>query len=378
VFVLSRDILKSEFCMKELRSAISNNKPIIVIRYYDYEVQPEEWTPELADIKKVVESTPHILWMAEFNNFCVKKLINEYMGESELFLKVVKKWRKYDPKGKLLLETLEKRGTLDLTTWIGDQDDEDAEDEDGDDDDEDGDEEQAPDPKPEEKKGNKSKSEEDIFDTDQDLAINRLLRALRVNLKIPVEKVKKIDMRYLRTDEEDPLRRSLEEDDLLELKNFPNLTELDLSNTAVSGPGEMLLTDVVPKLEVLKWTDSSCSGLFLRYLEHLPHLRDLDVQGSNAEFSFIAGKQAPSVVSLNVSYLEMNDNELDTILTAFPNLKTINISETEGITEADLKKLQQRGLNIINNKDPNKEEEKDDEEKGDEEGEGEDEDEDEE
>jgi len=91
IFILSKDYVESEWCLKELKTAILNKTKIIILRDYAYPtLQPlaakaEEYlapvTPD--DVLKVIKEAKTFTWIAEYHNACVAKM----KKESENFVK---------------------------------------------------------------------------------------------------------------------------------------------------------------------------------------------------------------------------------------------------------------------------------------------------
>jgi len=91
IFILSKDYVESEWCLKELKTAIMNKTKIIILRDYAYPtLQPlaakaEEYlapvTPD--DVLKVIKESKTFTWIAEYHNACVAKM----KKESEPFVK---------------------------------------------------------------------------------------------------------------------------------------------------------------------------------------------------------------------------------------------------------------------------------------------------
>jgi len=82
IFILSKDYLESEWCLKELKTAILKKKKIIVIRDFAYPTlqpitpkAPEYLDPATPDdVFKVIKEAKTFTWMAEYHNACVKKM----------------------------------------------------------------------------------------------------------------------------------------------------------------------------------------------------------------------------------------------------------------------------------------------------------------
>jgi len=81
----SKDYVESEWCLKELKTAILNKTKIIILRDYAYPtLQPlaakaEEYlapvTPD--DVLKVIKEAKTFTWIAEYHNACVAKMKKE-------------------------------------------------------------------------------------------------------------------------------------------------------------------------------------------------------------------------------------------------------------------------------------------------------------
>eukprot|EP01116_Phalansterium_solitarium_P018237 TRINITY_DN4768_c0_g1_i2.p1 TRINITY_DN4768_c0_g1~~TRINITY_DN4768_c0_g1_i2.p1 ORF type:complete len:1097 (-),score=201.58 TRINITY_DN4768_c0_g1_i2:86-3376(-) len=79
VFIMTDGILQSEWCLKELRAAISGRKPIVVVRHIEYPI-PKAWPEGMQDVGPAIEKAPKVVWMAEFNQECINKLKRQYLG----------------------------------------------------------------------------------------------------------------------------------------------------------------------------------------------------------------------------------------------------------------------------------------------------------
>ena len=80
IFILSEGILDSYWCLEELRSAVKNNRRILVLRLFDFRM-PEVWPQGSEDLKEVIEKSETIIYMAEFFTECIEK-IKSLMGPS--------------------------------------------------------------------------------------------------------------------------------------------------------------------------------------------------------------------------------------------------------------------------------------------------------
>ncbi len=70
--------------MEELRSAVRNQRKILILRLYDF-VMPNPWPPGTDDIRDVVMNSPTITYMAEFFIECVEK-IKLFLGPCNNFI----------------------------------------------------------------------------------------------------------------------------------------------------------------------------------------------------------------------------------------------------------------------------------------------------
>ena len=68
----------------ELRSAIANERPIIVLKDYQFE-WPDDLSPDLKDIVKVINNSPQYLYIAEHFNLCLQKIKN-HLGNLTIYL----------------------------------------------------------------------------------------------------------------------------------------------------------------------------------------------------------------------------------------------------------------------------------------------------
>ena len=73
IFILSGGILDSQWCIKELRSAIQSKKDILVIRDNSYQL-PELFPVSLMDIEDIIRNAKTLTWMAEYNTNCIEKI----------------------------------------------------------------------------------------------------------------------------------------------------------------------------------------------------------------------------------------------------------------------------------------------------------------
>eukprot|EP00027_Filamoeba_sp_ATCC50430_P007122 CAMPEP_0168542912 /NCGR_PEP_ID=MMETSP0413-20121227/1597_1 /TAXON_ID=136452 /ORGANISM="Filamoeba nolandi, Strain NC-AS-23-1" /LENGTH=600 /DNA_ID=CAMNT_0008572813 /DNA_START=20 /DNA_END=1822 /DNA_ORIENTATION=- len=85
VFILSSGIFESVWCLKEVRSALANKKPVIVIRDTNFKI-PAKFPEELADIEELIRTSPIYPWVAEYNTQCVDKIIHQHLGAPDELL----------------------------------------------------------------------------------------------------------------------------------------------------------------------------------------------------------------------------------------------------------------------------------------------------
>jgi hypothetical protein len=89
LFVLSAGILESEWCLKELRSAIKNKKKLVIVRQYTYKL-PNPLPPHVADLENFFTKTPTFTWIAEYHNHCVAKLKSTCLGPPDAVIDQLK------------------------------------------------------------------------------------------------------------------------------------------------------------------------------------------------------------------------------------------------------------------------------------------------
>jgi hypothetical protein len=89
--VLSGGILDSEWCIKELRSAIKYNKKLVIVREYTFRL-PHPLPPHLADLESVFLETPTFTWIAEYHNNCVAKLKASCLGPPDAVIDMLKEY----------------------------------------------------------------------------------------------------------------------------------------------------------------------------------------------------------------------------------------------------------------------------------------------
>jgi len=85
VFILSKDYVDSEWCLKEIKTAILNKKKIVIVRDLGYptlqdfaEKAKEFLSPvTIEDVQHVINEAPTYTWMAEYHHACVAKLKKE-------------------------------------------------------------------------------------------------------------------------------------------------------------------------------------------------------------------------------------------------------------------------------------------------------------
>jgi hypothetical protein len=119
IFILSGGILESEWCIKELRSAIKANKKLLIIRDNSYRL-PELFPVKLMDIEPTIRNSKTITWMAEYNSNCIEKIKGnalgtigihrtaEVLGPSDMYIASMEKF---------FQENSIKNGHLDLSHW---------------------------------------------------------------------------------------------------------------------------------------------------------------------------------------------------------------------------------------------------------------------
>ena len=71
----------SEIYVKELRSAVRNNRRVLVLRVFNFRL-PENWPPGTEDIKEIILRSDTITYMAEFFTECIAK-IKKRLGPSK-------------------------------------------------------------------------------------------------------------------------------------------------------------------------------------------------------------------------------------------------------------------------------------------------------
>ena len=75
IFILTSGIFQSQWCLEELKSAITNNKKIIIIRELSFalpQVLPDAWKDSLGAL---LERGQELIWMAEYNSSCIQELM---------------------------------------------------------------------------------------------------------------------------------------------------------------------------------------------------------------------------------------------------------------------------------------------------------------
>jgi len=85
IFILSKDYVQSEWCLKELKTAIQHKKKIIIIRDFGYPIIqpfPEKAIEYLApvtvdDVQKIINESRSFIWIAEYHYACASKLRKE-------------------------------------------------------------------------------------------------------------------------------------------------------------------------------------------------------------------------------------------------------------------------------------------------------------
>jgi hypothetical protein len=93
VLILSKDYPQSEWCLRELRSALINKIKIIVVEDFNHPTKVEFQSKEakileplkVEDVKKAISGSPSFSWIAEYHSECVKRLIKE--SNQEILLK---------------------------------------------------------------------------------------------------------------------------------------------------------------------------------------------------------------------------------------------------------------------------------------------------
>ena len=123
VFILSEGYFQSEFCMKELAATIKFKIPIVIILDCLYEI-PEKFQSTWdflpsETIGQVVSSSSKYVWMAEYHNSCVDKIVNFHAGASDSTLSTINTFIPRFPLLKLGFDRKEfnEECILDLTLW---------------------------------------------------------------------------------------------------------------------------------------------------------------------------------------------------------------------------------------------------------------------
>ncbi len=93
IFILTVGILESEWCIKELRSAIRYQKQIIIIRELSFKI-PSPLPPKLQDLEPVFRESPMFTWIAEYHHNCVNKMKETVLGPPDALVEKLKIWMK--------------------------------------------------------------------------------------------------------------------------------------------------------------------------------------------------------------------------------------------------------------------------------------------
>ncbi len=135
IFILSGGILESQWCIKELRSAIEAKKEIVIIRDISYKL-PDLFPIDLQDIEEVIRKAKTITWMAEYNTSCVEKIKGkeidrtadvrqeDVLGPSDAFIESVESWMKQPENAveaqQILSRDIGSTRSFNLSNWSGD------------------------------------------------------------------------------------------------------------------------------------------------------------------------------------------------------------------------------------------------------------------
>jgi len=99
VFIMTPGILESYWCLQELRAAIAVNKPILIIKDFQFQLPPPENLPEyIADLKDILyDKNITIPYMAEFYEQCITQL-RQWLGPPDAVIESF-----YDTRNKLAM-----------------------------------------------------------------------------------------------------------------------------------------------------------------------------------------------------------------------------------------------------------------------------------
>jgi hypothetical protein len=123
---LTGGILDSEWCIKELRSAIKSKKEIVVIRDVSYRL-PDLFPMHLLDIEDIIRNSKTLVWVAEYNTACVERLKSEVLGPSDAIIASIDEWMNQPENAveakQIRAADLGEGGSLNLSNWSGDVED---------------------------------------------------------------------------------------------------------------------------------------------------------------------------------------------------------------------------------------------------------------
>jgi len=283
VFILSRGIFDSVWCLKELRQAIAANKKVVVIRDFSFNL-PESYPADLEDVMVVIKNSPTLVWMAEYNSHCLKRLAKEYIGAPDRILAKLSEWLQANNMDKeQLKESIESNHELKLDRW----------------------------------------SER----------LTSIPVALKPDYGIDISKITKISLFEC---------KQMEDEDLKIFKEVPNTEELNLECCfRLTDAGTHTLVKLLPHLRVLNvaacsFTDKGLATL----LNHLPNLESISINQCKkiSDVTIEAIAQHPKIHSVMMDHLALVSDEGFSKLGAISErLTEISIDGTMAITENGLK-----------------------------------------
>jgi len=113
IFILSEGIFESYWCLQELRSAVENQKRILILKDSKF-VIPKTFPKELEDIQNIINNSKSIEYMAEFYEHCLVQIRAE-LGPPDSAIQFIKNVLLKEDRN--LLKCLEE-GSLEGVGWV--------------------------------------------------------------------------------------------------------------------------------------------------------------------------------------------------------------------------------------------------------------------